>query len=137
MRIPETTKLNLFPISALLGKIGIGVALVFAPNLFAQISFQLSSSPVVGNNPRSIVAADVNGDGAPDLVTANQNAIANSLTVLTNKGNGEFVGASTLRAESQPYSVVAGDFTGNGTIDLVCANYGASTITAFGGDGLA
>jgi hypothetical protein len=132
---PLVIKLNLFSFRQLLCT---GLSLVCAPTLYAQISFELSSSPMVGSNPRSIVAADVNGDGAPDLVTANQNSLSgNTVTVLTNKGKGEFWGASTLRAESQPYSIAAGDFTGNGTIDLVCANYGANTITAFGGDGLA
>src|ERR1017187_2149926 len=48
--------------------------------------FVLASSPVVGTMPYSVTAADVNGDGKPDLICAN--AGDNTLSVLTNDGNG-------------------------------------------------
>ena len=39
------------------------VCCVFSFTLKAQVAFNLSSSPTVGNTPWSVVAADVNGDG--------------------------------------------------------------------------
>jgi hypothetical protein len=56
--------------------------------------FGLSSSPVVGEWPVSLVAADVNGDGKVDLISANYND--STLTVLINNGftfQGNFVGS--------------------------------------------
>ncbi len=104
--------------------------------LSAQVAFSLSSSPSVGNNPRAVIAVDVNGDGKPDLVSANQNSItANSLTVLINDGAGGFPTSATLSTGSQPYSVAAADFTGDGKMDLVCANYGGNSITVFRNNG--
>ena len=44
--------------------------------------FMLSSSPSVGSSPHSVVAADVNGDGKVDLISANNSD--NTLTVLIN-----------------------------------------------------
>lgn len=105
-------------------------------DLGAQVAFSLSSSPGVGSNPRGVIAADVNGDGKMDLISANQNSIsANTLSVLTNDGSGGFATAATLAAGSQPYSVAAADLTGDGNLDLVCANYGANSVTVFANDG--
>jgi hypothetical protein len=59
--------------------------------------FTLASSPGVGNTPISVISADVNGDGKPDLISANSGA--NSLTVLTNNGSGGLVVASSPGVE--------------------------------------
>ena len=56
--------------------------------------FVLAASPSVGSGPQSVAAADVNGDGLVDLISANSST--NTLTVLTNNGSGGFVVASTL-----------------------------------------
>jgi hypothetical protein len=44
--------------------------------------FAISPAPYVGDGPNCIVAADVNGDGNPDLITANH--LGNTLSVLIN-----------------------------------------------------
>jgi hypothetical protein len=66
---------------------------VLGCQLQAQVSFDLSSSPAVGLAPVSVAAADVNGDGKVDLISANSQA--NTLTVLTNNGSGGFVLSGT------------------------------------------
>jgi len=50
-------------------------------------NFVLASSPGVGSGPDSVTSADVNGDGHPDLISANF-ASTGTLTVLTNDGSG-------------------------------------------------
>ena len=49
----------------------------------------------VGSYPYCVVAADVNGDGKLDLISANSTALG-TLTVLTNNGSGGFGYNATL-----------------------------------------
>jgi hypothetical protein len=81
----------------------------------------------VGISPYSVTAADVNGDGRPDLICANFGG--SSLSVLTNNGNGGFVAILPLTVGNAPYSVAAADVNGDGKVDLISANSGASTLT--------
>src|SRR6266568_5027479 len=87
--------------------------------LQAQVSFTLSSTPGVGINPNSVVAADVNGDGKVDLISANQTDF--TLSVLTNDGSGGFVLAATLGIGLYPVAVTAADLNGDGKVDLISA----------------
>jgi len=96
--------------------------------------FVLASSPAVGSHPYSVTTADVNGDGKPDLISANNGA--NTLTVLTNNGSGGFVLASSPAVGTGPESVVAADVTGDGKPDLISANNGAGTLTVLTNDGV-
>jgi hypothetical protein len=92
--------------------------------------FTLASSPTVGNGPYGpygVTAADLNGDGSMDLVSANQSA--NSLTVLTNDGFGNFTLAATLGVGAVPRDVVAVDVNGDGRLDLVSADWGGNTLS--------
>ena len=75
-------------------------------------NFVLSSSPGVGYRPLYVVAADVNGDGKPDLISANY--VDLTLTVLTNNG-GVFGFNATLNLGSFPSCVAAADVNGDGT----------------------
>ena len=65
---------------------------------------------------------DFNGDGKPDLATANYGD--DTVSVLLNLGDGGFGPATTYAVGSGPYQVIAGDFNGDGQPDLVTANYG-------------
>jgi hypothetical protein len=67
----------------------------------------------------SIVAADVNGDGAVDLITAN--IANNTFTVLTNECHGSFGSNATYLVYS-PQDIVAADLNGDGKVDLACAS---------------
>jgi large repetitive protein len=81
-----------------------------------------------------IEAADVNGDGLLDLVTANESS--NNLSVLLNDGKGGFLPAIiSPPTGSQPKSVALADFNGDGKIDAVTANFGSGTMSVFFGNG--
>ena len=95
--------------------------------------FVLASSPVVGNGPESVVAADVNGDGWVDLICANSGD--STLSVLTNDGSGSFVTAGTYSVGNYPRSVTAADVNSDGKMDLICANSGDSTLSVLTNDG--
>ncbi len=101
--------------------------------LQAQISFTLASSPGAGSQPTWVVAADINGDGKPDLICAN--AYTTTLTVLTNNGSGGFVLASSPAVGNNPNSVVAADVNGDGKADLICANYNGNTLSVLTNNG--
>src|ERR1035438_6583431 len=101
--------------------------------LQAQVSFNLSSSPGVGNDPNSVAAADVNGDGKLDLISANY--YGSSLSVLTNNGSGGFVLSGTYTVGNGPIQVVTADVNGDGKVDLIAVNQGSSTLTVLTNNG--
>lgn len=77
-----------------------------------------------------VVAADVNGDGKPDLVLD-----TGQVTVLTNNGSGGFVVSGGYPVGLSPYAVVAGDVDGDGHVDLITCNQGNNTLTVLTNDG--
>ena len=98
--------------------------------------FVLASSPVVGNGPMSVAAADVNGDGKVDLICANR--ADSTVSVLTNNGSGKFALSGTYPVGSGPVLVTAADVNGDGKVDLITANWSESaghTLTVLTNNG--
>ena len=86
----------------------------------------------VGINPFSVVAADVNGDGKKDLITANPGD--GTVSVLTNimapgATEAAFNGQQTFAAVSRNFAAVVADVDGDGKPDLIVSNNGDTTIT--------
>ncbi len=81
-----------------------------------------------GNTPSSIVAADINVDGLPDIVVTDQ--ADNAVTALLNAGSELFV--STLPefpVGTAPTSIVTQDFNADGRPDVATANSGSANAT--------
>ncbi len=90
-------------------------------------TFRPDSVYAVGEKPWSIFAADLDGDGDPDLATANVNT--DNLSVLLNNGDGTFSPHSDYPVNEDPWSVFGGDLDGDGDLDLVTANMYDSDIS--------
>jgi hypothetical protein len=80
----------------------------------------------VGRGPASIAIVDLNGDHKPDLATAN--AGANTVTVLSNRGDGHVQSRTDVRTGSQPRGIAFGDLNGDGRPDLATAD-GANAVS--------
>jgi archaellum component FlaF (FlaF/FlaG flagellin family) len=91
----------------------------------------------VGDRPVSIVAGDFDGDGVPDLATAN--ADSNDLSFLQGKGDGTFHAEQRVGASNAPKALVAADVNGDGKLDLVnaggSASFSAVRVMLGNGDG--
>ncbi len=96
-------------------------------------NFVLASSPFVGSAPWSVTAADVNGDGKVDLISANAND--NTLSVLTNNGGGFVLASSPSVVGGTPQSVTAADVNGDGKVDLIGASYFSGTLSVLTNNG--
>jgi hypothetical protein len=91
---------------------------------------QPASSPVaVGDGPKDIVAADLDGDGDQDLAVSN--AYSNTVTILRNNGSGKFAqsASSPVAVGDRPYAIVAADLDGDGDQDLAVPNISSDNVT--------
>jgi hypothetical protein len=88
-----------------------------------------------GSAPGSVEVADLNRDGRPDLVVANEQG--QDVTVLLGDGRGGFAAApgSPFAAGQQPNDIAIGDFNRDGKLDLAFANHEAKHLTVLLGDG--
>jgi len=89
----------------------------------------------VGNDPVSIAVADLNGDGKPDIVTANTmlsalGAGSNSVSVLLQDSShpGQFLPAASYVSANVINSVAIGDLNGDGRPDLAIADSSGVSI---------
>jgi len=101
-------------------------------------TFRLPQTFAAGRVPWSVVAADFNGDGAPDLALANAGSFndpANTVSVLLGNGDGTFQAPQSYVAGTRPQCVVAADFNRDGILDLATANSGGAAVLLGNGDG--
>jgi hypothetical protein len=85
-------------------------------------TFPVPPTLAVGSQVFSVALADVNGDGRPDLITANK--YTNDVSVFLNNGDGTFQTAQNFAAGYGPVWVAVADVNGDGKPDLVVANQG-------------
>jgi hypothetical protein len=91
-------------------------------------SFLAPHDPFVGEAPQAVVTADFNGDGVPDLVTANGYPGGPGVALLLGNGDGTFRPPVSL-AGGQHAALVTADFNGDGLPDLAFTNLATSGTT--------
>ena len=90
--------------------------------------------PVGGVNPLSMAVADLNGDGALDVVTGN--ASSNDVSVLLGKGDGTLHAPRRFGGFSaRPRGLTVGDFDEDGSPDVATANENSLNVSILLGDG--
>src|SRR5205807_548270 len=120
--------------STFLGLVAACIAgLVVAPAALGAVSFAPASNFGVGAGPFSVALGDFNGDGKPDLATAN-NGSAN-VSVLLGDGSGTFGASTGFPAGDHPDGIAAGDFNGDGKLDLATANAASGDVSVLLGNG--
>lgn len=88
-----------------------------------------------GSSPISITKEDFNKDGKLDLATANLNT--SEVSVLLGNGDGTFQAAMNYPVGPgiNPYSIAAGDVSGDGKLAIVTANAGSNDVSVLLGNG--
>jgi hypothetical protein len=80
-----------------------------------------------GDGPVSVAIGDLDGDGRPDLATANM--LANSVSVLLGEGDGLFAPDREYQAGGDPRSVAIGDLNRDGRADIVSVSADADSVS--------
>lgn len=81
--------------------------------------FNATTNPL----PTNFELADMDGDGAVDIVISTNNFLSNGfIEVLLNTGAGSFTPASSTPVAFSANGMDVGDLNGDGLLDVVCAN---------------
>ena len=109
-----------------------------------QMGLAQANSVASGSNPTGVVARDFNGDGILDIATVSSHTthgnVAGEVLVRIGLGtggvgNGTFGVAVSYPAGVSPFGLVAGDYTGDGILDLVVTNPGVNSVSLLRGLG--
>jgi len=92
------------------------------------------SGPIAtGARPVSVVAADFNGDGRPDLAVAN--LLSSTVSIFLGNGTGAFQLVKELHTGRYPSAISARDFDNDGKPDVAVVNQLSEIVSVFLGDG--
>jgi hypothetical protein len=103
----------------------------FSPTIVSAQPKQRLGTPATTNQVTAVEIADIDGDGRPDIATANGGA--GTLTVFFQMPDGTYptLPDVTLSGVGMPSSLVIADLDGDGDLDLACADSGSSRLRIF------
>ncbi len=99
-----------------------------APGSLTSGSFGAEVVIPVSGNPAAVAVADIDGDGQPDLITANQGN--STVSILQNLGAGGQLSSNSFGAPvsfgtgADPWMMAIADMDGDGRLDVVTVNQG-------------
>ena len=98
-------------------------------------TFQAGATYAVGtgSNSNTVAIADVNRDGAADIVVTDHGG--NAVSVLLNTGNGTFQPRTDYATGNAPNDVAVADVNSDGAVDLLTANQASDSMSVFLGNG--
>ena len=80
-----------------------------------------------GRDARAVAVGDLDGDGKPDLATANHHS--DSVSVLLNAGRGSFRTRRDYLVAAGPLSVAVADLNADGKLDVLTASASAAAVS--------
>ncbi len=101
-------------------------------------SFQHSSNTVTGRSPTGACVLDLDGDGDPDVATANWRGATGSgdVSLLINDGSGNFSVSGSIETTARGgKTCAAADANGDGITDFFVGAVGSGDVVLFLGDG--
>jgi FG-GAP-like repeat len=87
----------------------------------------------VGDSPSAIDTCDLNNDGYPDVVTANEGF--DDISVLVNDGRGGFLPQLRFGALSEQFDIKCGDFDNDDNFDVIVAGKLSPSLMVLRGNG--
>jgi hypothetical protein len=101
-------------------------------------TFKAAKNVATGGYPRSVLLADLNGDGKLDVLIPNGYSPGH-VAVLLGNGDGTFKPPVNYGTDQTPQGMALGDLNGDGKLDLVTANeeggFGQGSISVLLGNG--
>ena len=86
------------------------------------LSFEPAKTIAAGTSPYYVVIADVNGDGKPDVVVANE--FDSTVSVLLGNGDGSFQPARNFSSLYESRTLAVADVNGDGKPDIILPEIG-------------
>ena len=105
-----------------LNRFGEDVTVLLGRGALPPVSFSFGAPALVPSvgSPASVAAADVDLDGATDLLVPD--AQTNQVGVLLGLGDGAFESAASLQVGSSPVAIATGDLNDDGRVDFITIN---------------
>jgi DNA-binding beta-propeller fold protein YncE/Leucine-rich repeat (LRR) protein len=98
-----------------------------------NINYNAKVDFTTGKNPISVVLGNLDSDGKIDLVVANSNYTANSVSIFrntrTSAGSISLASKEDYIVGSNPWSVAVGDLNNDNLPDIATANRGSSSVS--------